>query len=182
MSRIGRQSIAVPSGVTVTIVPGKVSVKGPKGSLETVTRQEVKVEVKGNQISVANLHDSRNRHARAYHGMTRALLQSMVKGVATGYEKALEIIGVGYNAKVQGKDVILALGYSHPLKITIPSGITVECPQPTQIQIKGCDKQAVGQLAAQIRKLRPPEPYKGKGVKYTTETIKRKAGKAFGSA
>ena len=182
MSRIGRKVIDVPSGVTVTVATGKVTIKGPKGTLEVPTRPEVKVEAKGNQLSVANLGDASDRHARAYHGMTRALIQSVIAGVSKGYEENLEINGVGYNAKIQGKEVVLALGFSHPVKVPIPAGITVECPDPIKIIIRGSDKQAVGQLAARIRKLRPPEPYKGKGVKYKEETIKRKAGKAFGSA
>ena len=182
MSRIGKKVIDIPGGVTVSVTPGKVAVKGPKGTLEYALRPEVKVEVSGSKVSVTNVGEPGDRHARAFHGTTRAQIAALVTGVATGYEKSLEIIGVGYNAKIQGKDLVLALGFANVVKIPIPAGITVENPDPTKLTIKGADKQAVGQLAAQIRKIRPPEPYKGKGVKYTTETIKRKAGKAFGSA
>ena len=182
MSRIGKQTIEVPTGVAVTVGGGKISVKGPKGTLECPLRPEVKVEVKGNHVDVTNVGEADDRHARAFHGTTRAQLAAMVKGVSAGYEKSLEIVGVGYNAKIQGKEVVLALGFANLVKVPIPTGITVENPDPTKLLIKGSDKQAVGQLAAQIRKIRPPEPYKGKGVKYANEIIKRKAGKAFGSA
>lgn len=182
MSRIGNKTIDLPAGVTVTVANQKVTVKGPKGSLDLQTRPEIKVEVKGSQLTCSNVGAESDRHARAFHGTTRARIAAMIKGVSGGYEKNLEIIGVGYNAKLQGKDIVLALGFAHTVKIAIPAGVVVECPDPTKLSIKGSDKQAVGQLAAQVRKIRPPEPYKGKGVKYTTETIKRKAGKAFGSA
>ncbi|MCC6669700.1 MAG: 50S ribosomal protein L6 [Planctomycetes bacterium] len=182
MSRIGRLPIQIPKGVTVTLAGGKVTIKGPKGQLELVNRPEVAIESRDNVITVSSRADGLDRQAGAYHGMTRALLQNMITGVTQGYEKKLEINGVGYNAKIQGKEVILAMGFSHPVKVAIPTGIQVECPQPTQILIRGCDRQAVGELAARIRKIRKPEPYKGKGIKYDTETIRRKAGKAFGSA
>jgi len=182
MSRIGNKPIDLPTGVTVTVAAGKVSVKGAKGTLDMPLRPEVKVEVKGTQVLITNIGAHGDRHARSYHGTTRARIAGMVSGVATGYEKNLEIIGVGFNAKIQGKEVILSLGFANTVKVPIPAGITIESADPTRLSIKGSDKQAVGQIAAQIRKIRPPEPYKGKGVKYTTETIKRKAGKAFGSA
>ena len=182
MSRIGKKSISIPSGVTVSCVADKVSVKGPKGELAIMHRPEVKVEVKSGTVVVESLGDERDRHARAYHGMTRALIQNMVIGVSQGYEKKLEINGVGYNAKVEGAKVVLNLGFAHPVSRPIPKEIQLTCPTPTEIIIRGCSKQQVGEVAAGIRKLRPPEPYKGKGIKYNDEVIRRKAGKAFGSA
>ena len=181
MSRIGNKIIDIPGGVTVTVSDAKITVKGPKGSLDLPGRPEIKVEVKGSQLTCLNVGTEGDREARSHHGTTRARLAAMVKGVSGGYEKNLEIIGIGYNAKLLGKDIVLALGFANTIRVPIPAGVTVECPDPTKLSIKGSDKQVVGQLAAQIRKIRPPEPYKGKGVKYSTETIKRKAGKAFGS-
>ena len=182
MSRIGKQPITIPSGVTVTADGGVVTVKGPKGQLELSQRPEVSVQVEGSQVQIDRIGDDRDRAARAYHGMTRALIQNMVTGVSQGYEKKLEINGVGYTAKVEGTNIVLNLGFSHPVTKPIPSTVTVTCPSQTQIVIQGCDKQQVGEIAAEIRKIRPPEPYKGKGIKYDTEVIRRKAGKAFGSA
>jgi large subunit ribosomal protein L6 len=182
MSRIGKQPIAIPSGVTIKTEGRSVSVKGPKGELQIQRRSEVDVAVESNQIVVTRRGDERDRTVRAYWGMTRALLQNMVKGVSVGYERKLEINGVGYTAKLEGANLVLTLGFSHPVKVAIPKGITVNCPSPTQIVVSGCDNRQVGEIAARIRKLRPPEPYKGKGIKYDDEVVRRKAGKAFGSA
>ncbi len=181
MSRIGRKPITIPGSVTVTADAGQVKAKGPKGELSLATRPEVEVNVDGNVVNVVNKGDIRDRQARAFHGMTRALIQNMVTGVSEGYERKLEINGVGYGAKVAGSDIELTLGFSHPVKKPIPPAVTVTCPSATTIVIQGCDKQQVGELAAEIRALRPPEPYKGKGIKYDDEIIRRKAGKAFGS-
>jgi large subunit ribosomal protein L6 len=182
MSRIGKSPIAIPSGVTVKAVDGKVSVKGPKGSLEMSHRPEIGVEVEEKQVLVKRLRPDTDREARAFHGLTRALIQNMVIGVTDGYEKKLEINGVGYNCKEQGNKLEFNLGFAHTVSLEVPKGIDIELKNPTNIAIRGCDKQMVGELAARIRKLRPPEPYKGKGIKYSDETIRRKAGKAFGSA
>jgi len=182
MSRIGKKPVTIPKGVTVTAQGGQVSVKGPKGELSMSQRPEVSVQVNDDQVVVERLGDERDREARAFHGMTRALIQNMVKGVSEGYEKKLEINGVGYTAKVEGSDIVLNLGFSHPVTKAIPPTVTITCPSPTQIVIQGCDKQQVGEIAAEIRKIRPPEPYKGKGIKYEEEIIRRKTGKAFGSA
>jgi len=182
MSRIGKKPVVLPKGVTVTAAEGVIRVKGPKGELELPQRPEVGVEVQDDQVVVERLTDVRNRAGRAYHGMTRALIQNMVTGVHDGYEKKLEINGVGYTAKVEGSNIVLNVGFSHSVTKPIPSTVTVECPSQTQIVIRGCDKQQVGEVAAGIRKIRPPEPYKGKGIKYAEEVIRRKAGKAFGSA
>jgi large subunit ribosomal protein L6 len=182
MSRIGKKPITIPSGVTVTASGSTVAVKGPKGELKLAARSEVGVKVEGGAIVVTRLREERDRQARAYHGMTRSILEGMVIGVSQGYEKKLEINGVGYGAKLEGKTIVLTLGFAHPVKVPVPSDVSVEVPNPTTILLKGCDKQKVGQLAASIRKLRKPEPYKGKGIKYENEVVRRKAGKAFGSA
>ncbi len=182
MSRIGNTPIAVPSGVTLTIKSGAVAVKGPKGELSYDLRPEVGVAVEDNQVVVSLSGQGDESSASAYHGLTRALINNMVIGVQTGYQKKLEINGVGYNAKIEGKKVVLNLGFAHTVSVDIPAAVKVECPNQTTIIITGCDKQQVGELAARIRKKRPPEPYKGKGIKYDDEVIRRKAGKAFGSA
>ena len=182
MSRIGKSPIPIPSGVKVTAADGNVAVKGPKGELKMSHRPEVGVDVGEKEIVVKRLTDETNREARAFHGLTRALIQNMVIGVTDGYEKKLEINGVGYNCKQEGQKLVFNLGFAHTVSVDIPQGIDVELKNPTNIAIRGCDKQMVGELAARIRKLRPPEPYKGKGIKYADETIRRKAGKAFGSA
>lgn len=179
MSRIGKKIIAIPKGVTVTCGADQVSVKGQKGELHLPLRPEVKVAVAGSSIQVTATDE--DRQSRAYQGTTRALLSNMIVGVSAGYEKKLEISGVGYQAVVEGKAIALSLGFNKPVKFPVPSTVTVEVPNPTTILIKGCDKQQVGLVASSIRKLRKPEPYKGKGIKYSTETIKRKAGKAFAS-
>jgi len=175
MSRIGRQPIPVPSGVTVAIEPESVSVKGPKGELMERINRDISVTQEGDVLVVTRPTD-RGEH-RALHGLTRTLVANMVLGVTTGYEKRLEIQGVGYRAQLKGKDLELAVGYSHPVLIKAPDGIEFEVPQPTRITVKGISKQAVGEVAALIRKQRPPEPYKGKGIRYEGEYVARKVGK-----
>jgi large subunit ribosomal protein L6 len=181
MSRIGKKPIAIPGGVTVTRSGGTIAVKGPKGELKFVVRPGVDVKIDGNTVQVTRAADDRDQAARAMYGTTRATLQTMLTGVAQGYEKRLEIEGVGYNAKLEGKQIVLSLGWAHPVKVPVPATLTVEVPQPTQIVIRGADKQLVGELAARIRRLRKPEPYKGKGIRFQGEAVRRKAGKAFTS-
>ncbi len=175
MSRIGRKPIAVPESVTVEVGPGRVSVKGPKGELDQSLSQDMKVEQAEGVVTVARPTD-RGEH-RALHGLTRSLIANMVEGVTEGFEKRLEIQGVGYRAQLKGKNLELALGYSHPVAVEAPEGIEFEVPQPTEIVVRGIDKQLVGQVAADIRKRRPPEPYKGKGIRYRGEHVARKVGK-----
>jgi large subunit ribosomal protein L6 len=175
MSRIGKQPIPVPSGVDVTIEPELVRVKGPKGQLEQRISRDMKVEQDNGSLQVTRPTD-RGEH-RALHGLTRSLIFNMVHGVTEGYEKRLQIQGVGYRAALRGRDIELSVGYSHPVQITAPDGIEFEVPQPTQIVVRGIDKQAVGEIAARIRKVRPPEPYKGKGIRYEGEYVARKVGK-----
>lgn len=179
MSRIGKQPISVPKGVTVTSASGRVSVKGPKGELHLNLRSEVTVQVDGSIIRVGAQDEE--RQTRSYQGTTRALIASMIQGVAKGYEKKLEISGVGYQVVQNGKRLDLSIGFSKPAQFEIPATVKVEVPNPTTILISGPDKQQVGQVAAAIRKLRKPEPYKGKGIKYSDEVVRRKAGKAFAS-
>lgn len=176
MSRIGRLPIVLPAGVTAKIEDGNViTVKGPKGELTQKFNTDMKIEMEGTEITITRPSDKKEH--RALHGLTRALLNNMVVGVSTGFKKELEIIGVGYRAQLTGKDITLNVGYSHPVVINPPAGITFEVPNPNAITITGIDKQAVGQIAANIREIRPPEPYKGKGIKYVEETILRKEGK-----
>jgi len=175
MSRIGRKPIAVPDAVTVELAPGRVAVKGPKGELAQALSTDMKVEQADGALTVARPTD-RGEH-RALHGLTRSLIANMVEGVTEGFEKRLEIQGVGYRAQLKGKNLELALGYSHPVAIEAPEGIEFEVPQPTEIVVRGIDKQLVGQVAADIRKRRPPEPYKGKGIRYRGEHVARKVGK-----
>jgi large subunit ribosomal protein L6 len=175
MSRIGRQPITVPEGVTVTIDPGVVRVNGPKGELSERIPREITVEQEDSQLRVKRPTD-RPGH-RALHGLTRSLVANMVAGVTDGYAKTLEIQGVGYRAQARGRDLELALGYSHPVPIKAPEGIDFEVPVPTRIIVRGIDKQLVGEVAANIRKKRPPEPYKGKGIRYEGEHVARKVGK-----
>jgi len=158
-----------------------VTVSGPKGSLSLDLRPEIDVAIEGAEVSLAPNGKGSEREARAYHGMTRALLSNMVEGVTAGYAKTLEIQGVGWNAAVKGKDLSLNIGFCHPMVFPIPQGISCETPNATTIVIKGADKGAVGQFAADIRAVRPPEPYKGKGIRYHGEYVRRKAGKSFGS-
>jgi large subunit ribosomal protein L6 len=175
MSRIGRKPIPVPEAVTVEINPGRVAVKGPKGELAQRLSAEMKVEQSDGVLTVER-PTNRGEH-RALHGLTRSLIANMVEGVTEGYEKRLEIQGVGYRAQLKGKNLEMALGYSHPVAVEAPEGIEFEVPQPTEIVVRGIDKQLVGQVAADIRKRRPPEPYKGKGIRYRGEHVARKVGK-----
>ena len=175
MSRIGRKPVTVPDGVTVDIKPGMVSVKGPKGELSQALSPDMKVTQSDGTLTVDRPTD-RGEH-RALHGLTRSLIANMVTGVTDGYEKRLEIQGVGYRATARGTDIEFALGYSHTITVKPPKGIEFEVPQPTVVLVRGIDKQAVGQVAAEIRGLRPPEPYKGKGIRYAGEYVARKVGK-----
>ena len=175
MSRIGKQPVAVPDGVEITIEPELVRVKGPKGELSERVSREINVEQENGEVVVTRPTD-RGEH-RALHGLTRSLIFNMVEGVTNGYEKRLEIQGVGYRAQLQGRKLVLALGYSHPVELDAPEGIDFEVPVPTRIVVRGISKQAVGEVAAIIRKQRPPEPYKGKGIRYEGEYVARKVGK-----
>jgi large subunit ribosomal protein L6 len=178
MSRIGRRPVPVPNGVTVTIQGSAITVKGPKGELSRKLHPEMLVAVENGVVNV-NRPSEEQKH-RALHGLTRSLIANMVEGVTQGYKKQLEITGVGYKAEVKPFGLQLALGYSHPLEYRAPAGIKLTAPQPTVVIIEGPDKEKVGQVAAEIRLLRKPEPYKGKGVKYQGEQVRRKAGKAGG--
>ncbi len=175
MSRIGRRPIEIPDGVTVTIEPARVAVVGPLGSLQQQVPQRMKIEQGEGQVLVTRPTDRGDD--RALHGLTRTLVANMVEGVTKGFEKKLEIQGVGYRAALKGSDLELQVGYSHPVTIKPRTGISFEVPAPTQIVVKGTDKQVVGQTAAEIRKVRPPEPYKGKGIRYEGEYVRRKVGK-----
>jgi large subunit ribosomal protein L6 len=175
VSRIGKLPIQIPDGVDVEIGKGVVRVKGPKGELSQVVSHDLSFEREDSTLVVKRPTD-RGEH-RALHGLTRSLVFNMVQGVTEGFEKRLEIQGVGYRAQPRGNGLELALGYSHPVRVEAPEGIEFEVPQPTQIIVRGIDKQAVGEIAARIRKLRPPEPYKGKGVRYAGEHVARKVGK-----
>ena len=177
MSRIGRNPITVPSSVSVSVADGIVSVKGPNGSMTRVLPEGITLHQEGDQLSVDRLNDE--TAYRSLHGLTRTLVSNMVTGVTEGWSKELEIIGVGYRAAAGAPGVLdLALGFSHSVKFTAPEGITFEVPAPTRVIVKGADKEVVGQVAATIRKIRKPEPYKGKGVRYLGERVARKAGKA----
>ena len=175
MSRIGRKPIDIPDGVEIDVKPGAVAVKGPKGELNQDLDTDMKVAIDDGTLTVERPTD-RGEH-RALHGLTRSLIANMVEGVTEGFERRLEIQGVGYRANLQGKTLVLALGYSHPVNIEAPEGIDFEVPQPTEVVVRGIDKQLVGETAARIRKTRPPEPYKGKGVRYAGEHVARKVGK-----
>jgi large subunit ribosomal protein L6 len=179
MSRIGKQPIAVPDGVEVTVTGRKVTVKGKLGSLEYEHRREVTVAYDAAAKAVVVTRKGDDRQTRAYHGMTRALVANMVEGVSKGYERGLEIVGRGYEAKLQGKKLLLNVGYADTREFQVPDHLKVEVPTPTVVVVKGCDKQAVGELAAEIRATRKPEPYLGKGIRYRGEVVRRKAGKAF---
>ena len=176
MSRIGRMPIAIPAGVEVKMDGNTVTVKGPKGTLSRTVHQNMKVEISDAEIIVSRPDD--NKENRSLHGLTRTLIANMVEGVTNGFSKELEVNGVGYRAQKQGNDLVLTIGYSHSVVMTAPEGISIDVPAPNKIIISGADKQKVGQLAAEIRENRPPEPYKGKGIKYATEHIRRKEGKA----
>jgi len=176
MSRVGKMPIAVPAGVTVDIAENNyVTVKGPKGELARQFAPEMTITMEGSEICVTRPNDLKRN--KALHGLTRALLHNMVVGVTEGFQKTLLIVGVGYKAAMAGKDLNLSLGYSHPITYQAPEGITIEVPEQTKIIVKGINKEVVGQVAAEIREYRMPEPYKGKGIKYDTETIRRKVGK-----
>ena len=177
MSRIGKMPIAVPAGVTVDIAENnKVTVKGPKGTLERVLPAEMDIKMEGNEVIVSRPNDLKKM--KSLHGLTRTLIHNMVVGVTDGYEKKLEVNGVGYRAQMKGKKLALTLGFSHPLELDAPEGITIECPSATQIVISGINNEHVGEFAAKIRDYRLPEPYKGKGIRYVGEHVRRKAGKA----
>ena len=178
MSRIGRKPVPVPNGVTVTVNGQAITVKGPKGELSRKLHPDMQVKLEDGTVTV-NRPSDEDRH-RALHGLTRSLIANMVEGVTQGYKKQLEITGVGYKAEVKPFGLQLALGYSHPVEYRAPAGIKLTAPQPTAVVIEGADKEKVGQVAAEIRALRKPEPYKGKGVRYQGEQIRRKAGKAGG--
>ena len=176
MSRIGRMPVTIPAGVEVTIADGNlVTVKGPKGTLTQQMHSAMTIAKDGNEITVARPNDEKEN--RALHGLTRALIHNMVVGVSEGYKKELEINGVGYRAAKEGNKLILTIGYSHPVEMEEIPGISIEVPAQNKIVISGCDKQMVGQFAAEVREQRPPEPYKGKGIKYADEVIRRKVGK-----
>ncbi|NLB87773.1 MAG: 50S ribosomal protein L6 [Syntrophomonadaceae bacterium] len=176
MSRIGKKPISLPKGVEVTRDGSTITVKGPKGALTQVFPEEITIVQEDNQVLVQRPSDDK-RH-RALHGLSRALLANMVEGVTNGFEKKLELVGVGYRAQLQGKKLVINIGFSHPVEIDPPEGIEFEVPAATKITVKGIDKQLVGNTAAHIRAIRKPEPYKGKGIKYENEVIRRKAGKA----
>jgi large subunit ribosomal protein L6 len=176
MSRIGRLPVPVPSGVDVSIDGAAVTVKGPKGTLSHTLARPITIEQADGELRLVRPDDQ--RESRSLHGLSRSLVANMVQGVTTGYEKTLEIVGVGYRVTAKGSDLEFALGFSHPVVITPPEGITFEVQAPTRFVVRGIDKQQVGEVAANIRKLRRPDPYKGKGVRYSGEVIKRKVGKA----
>lgn len=175
MSRVGKNPIDIPDGVEVSVNKGVVSVKGPKGDLSREVNLQVGVEVKDNQLLVTRPNDS--KFHRSLHGLYRSLLRNMVQGVTEGFEKKLEIIGVGYRAELRNGRLTLQVGYSHPIVMVPPEGIEIAVENQTQITVRGIDKELVGQVAAKIRSFRPPEPYKGKGIKYADEYVRRKAGK-----
>ena len=176
MSRIGKMPITVPAGVEVKIDGTTVSVKGPKGELTRTFRPFVTIEQEGDQLVVSRIDDSRD--AKAQHGLVRTLVANMVEGVSNGFSKKLQLVGVGYRAALKGSDLEMQLGYSHPVLVECPEGITFQVPQPTEVVVSGANKEQVGQVAADIRKWRKPEPYKGKGIRYEGEYIRRKLGKA----
>ena len=178
MSRIGRKPIAIPAGVEVTVDNGLVTVKGPKGTLSQKINPIISVEINGAEVIVTRPND--DKEARSLHGLSRTLINNMVIGVTEGYKKELEVNGVGYRVQKQGDTLVMNLGYSHQVFVKEIPGITIEAPGPNQIIISGADKQLVGQFAAEVREKRPPEPYKGKGIKYSTEHIRRKEGKSGG--
>jgi large subunit ribosomal protein L6 len=176
MSRIGRLPIAIPNGVTVTVTPDNVvTVKGPKGQLTKSMHPAINIAVESNSVIVTRNNDQKEN--RALHGLTRSLINNMVVGVTEGYSKTLELIGVGYRAQLQGKKLVMNLGFSHPVEIEAVEGVTFETPAATKVVVKGIDKELVGNVAADIRSWRKPEPYKGKGIKYDNEVIRRKEGK-----
>ncbi|MCU0623819.1 MAG: 50S ribosomal protein L6 [Gemmatimonadaceae bacterium] len=178
MSRIGKNPVSVPKGVTVTVNGSTVTVKGPKGELVRTFHPDMQIVVEGETVLVKRPSDEQAH--KALHGLSRTLVANMVQGVSQGYVKQLEITGVGYKAEVKPYGLLMSLGYSHTIEVKAPKGVSLKAPQPTQVVVEGADKEIVGQVAAEIRSLRKPEPYKGKGVKYAGEIIRRKAGKAGG--
>ncbi|MBI5154962.1 50S ribosomal protein L6 [Candidatus Poribacteria bacterium] len=178
MSRIGKAPIQMPAGVQVSVTPTEVSVKGPKGTLKVKTHGRVEVKADGGIVTVERFDNQ--QQSRAYHGLYQRMIANCIAGVTAGFKKELEIQGVGYRASMDGKTLVLALGYSHPIRFAPPAGITISVPKQTEIIIEGIDKQQVGQVAADIRGFRPPEPYKGKGVRYAGEYVAHKVGKASG--
>lgn len=175
MSRIGNKVVVIPEGVTVTQEGNNVTVKGPKGELTRTFSSDITMNIEGNEVTFTRPNDS--KEMKTIHGTTRANFNNMVVGVSEGFQKALELIGVGYRAQLQGSKLVLNVGYSHPVEITPPAGVTVEVPANTQVIVKGANKEEVGELAANIRGTRPPEPYKGKGIRYVGEYVRRKEGK-----
>lgn len=175
MSRVGKKPLEIPAGVTVTLNGNTVTVKGPKGELTRTFHPDMVIKLEGNVLTVERPSDE--KHHRALHGTTRSLLANMVEGVSKGYERVLELVGVGYRATKQGKKLVLSVGYSHPVEIEPEEGLEIEVPSQTKIIVKGADKQRVGELAANIRAVRSPEPYKGKGIRYEGEVVRRKEGK-----
>ncbi|MGI6279046.1 MAG: 50S ribosomal protein L6 [Acutalibacteraceae bacterium] len=176
MSRIGKKPITIPAGVDVKVNGSEVTVKGPKGELKSTFNPDMKISVEGNEITVTRPSDEKDH--RALHGLTRTLIANMVEGVTNGYKKELEVNGVGYRVQKQGNNLVMNLGYSHQVIVPETAGITIDVPAPNKIIISGADKQKVGQFAAEVREKRPPEPYKGRGIKYANEHIRRKVGKA----
>ena len=181
MSRIGKQPVVVPANVKVAVDGNTVRVEGPKGKLETSFRPEIAVKHDTAAKAILITRSNDERLSRALHGLTRSLIQNMVKGVVDGYEKKLKVEGIGYQARKDGKAVVLTVGYANAISLTPPDGVTFEVPDPTTIIVRGADKQKVGQFAADVRSARKPEPYKGKGVRYETEVVRRKEGKSFAS-
>ena len=176
MSRIGKQPVSIDSKVKVRVDNNIIYVEGPKGKLNFPIPKGIKIEIQDSQVLVKRLNEEKQTYA--FHGLTRAILNNMVVGVSVGFQKDLEIVGVGYKAQVQGKNLVLQIGFSHAIEYTIPEGITIEVPKPINIVVKGIDKQFVGEVAAEIRAYYPPEPYKGKGIRYKGEYVRKKAGKA----
>jgi large subunit ribosomal protein L6 len=181
MSRIGKQPVVIPAGVKVRVADGKVFVEGPKGKLELPYHPTMRVEVDEKAKAVKVTRPDDERFTRSLHGLTRSLVANMVQGVTQGYEKKLKIEGIGYQGRMDKKSVVLTVGYANAVTLTPPDGVTVEMPDPTTIIVRGADKQKVGQFAAEVRHVRPPEPYKGKGIRYENEQVRRKEGKAFAS-
>jgi large subunit ribosomal protein L6 len=175
MSRIGRLPVKIPNGVTVNVQAQTLVVKGSKGELTRTVHPDMRVTVENDEVTVARPSESKLH--RSLHGLTRTLVANMIDGVSKGYEKQLELVGVGYRAARQGQDLVLTVGFSHPVRYGVPEGITIEVPEPTKVIVRGTNKEVVGQVTAEIRKVRPPEPYKGKGILYRGERVRRKAGK-----
>lgn len=179
MSRIGKKPVEIPKGVSIVKEENTLTVKGPKGELKNTFNSALSIEVKNDEVIVTRPNDSKEN--RSLHGLTRALIQNMVTGVNSSFSKTLDIVGVGFRVEMKGKNLLMNIGYSHPIYFIPPDGVTIETPTQTQIVISGIDKQLVGQVAAKLRSIRKPEPYKGKGIKYSDEQIQRKAGKTAGA-